>query len=92
VSDTSGFALVRWQMRELGRVEPLEIILEERGGHDYDHLFAYIDKLKMQAETRTLLLKGQGLHPVLLDRTYWRVERKSAWAGLQLADLIASAF
>ena len=46
----------------------------------------------MQAETRTLVLKGPGLHPTLLDRTYWRVERKSAWAGLQLADLIASAF
>jgi hypothetical protein len=82
----------RWQKRELRDLEPLEIILEERGGHDYDHLFAYIDRLRMQAETGTLLLKGPGLHPTLLDRTYWRVERKSAWAGLQLADLVASAF
>lgn len=82
----------QWQLRELGCVAPPEIILEERGGTDYDHLFAYIDKLRMQAETGTLKLKGPGLHPTLLDRTHWRVARKSSWAGLQLADLVASAF
>jgi hypothetical protein len=82
----------RWQLRHLGMVEPLEVILEERGGTDYEHLFSYIDKIRMQAETRTLKLKGPGLNPTLLDRTHWRVERKSSWAGLQLADLVASAF
>jgi hypothetical protein len=72
-------------------VEPPEIIFEERDGHDYDHTLAYIGPLRMQAETGVLLLKSPGLNPILLGRTHWRVEKKDGWAGLQFADLLASA-
>jgi Protein of unknown function (DUF3800) len=83
---------VAWMVKN--DIEPcgLRVVLAERGGHDYDHLFAYIDKLKMQAESGTLLLKGKGLHPALLDRAEWSVRPMAPWAGLQLADVIASSF
>lgn len=82
----------QWQKANLGRVEPIELILERRGGHNYDHLFAYVDRLRMQVESNTLVLKGPGLNPTLLDRTYWRIEPKTESQGLQLADTLASAF
>jgi len=81
-----------WQISEAGKLQPLSLVMAERGGHDYDHFFAYIDKLKMQAETGTMHLKGKGLNPVLLDRSDWSVRPVEELAGLQLADTVASAF
>jgi hypothetical protein len=81
-----------WQLKNVGKIEPLEVNFEERGGHDYEHMFAYIDRLRMQAETGTLFLRGRKLHPEHLDRRSWRAVGKESSAGLQLADTVASAF
>lgn len=83
----------RWQRLRLnGEIGPLEVIFARSGAHDYGHFFSYIDKLKMQSENGTLLLKGPGLNPKLLDRAAWSVRPAESWAGLQLADTIASSF
>jgi hypothetical protein len=81
-----------WQMKEIGHVEPLSVVFAHRGGHDYDHFFSYVDLLAMQSRNGTLFLKSNGLHPETLDRTNWKVLPAERWAGLQLADTVASAF
>ncbi len=81
-----------WQRKELGKIEPIQIVFAHRGGHDYSHLFAYIDLLAMQRRTNKLYLNSRGLDPTLLDRTHWSVIPAEKLAGLQMADTVASAF
>jgi hypothetical protein len=73
---------------ELG---PLNVVFARRG-HDYEHFFKYVDRLRQQKETGTLFLKGPGLAPPLLDRANWSIRPADAVAGLQLADVVASSF
>jgi hypothetical protein len=80
-----------WLKRNRGQLEPLRVVLARRG-HDYNHLFSYVDRLRMQKLTGTLLLKGPGLAPELLERANWTVESAEEIDGLQLADVVASAF
>lgn len=88
--------LSEWNERlckaEKTQISPIRVVFAERGGHDYDHMFAYFDKLRMQAESGTLYLKGKPLAPQLLVRDHWSVVRAEQLAGLQIADTIASAF
>jgi hypothetical protein len=88
--------LSEWNARlcraEGSQVEPIKVVFAERGGHDYDHMFAYFDKLRMQIENGTLFLRGKPLAAELLRRDHWTVERAETLAGLQIADTIASAF
>ena len=81
----------RWHRDKNVKPRGLEVVFAKRGGHDYDHLFAYVDRLRMQVQTRTLHLKSGGLQDPFLDRAHWRVERAESLAGLQLADMIASS-
>jgi hypothetical protein len=78
--------------KERTEMAPLRVVFAERGGHDYDHMFAYFDKLRMQIESGTLHLKGKPIAPALLVRDHWSVARAETLAGLQIADTIASAF
>ena len=83
----------RWQRQRFdGQVGPIEVMFARSGAHDYEHFFSYIDRLRMQAETGTLFLKGPGLNPKMLDRAAWSVRPAEAWAGLQIADTLASSF
>lgn len=70
---------------------PLEIVFAQRG-HNYDHFFSYIDLLRMQKAAGTLFLRGPGLTEPFLDRSFWSITRADQLAGLQLADIAASAF
>lgn len=81
----------RWHREHGIEKGPLEVVFANRGGHDYDHLFAYIDRLRMQVRTQTLHLKSGGLEAPFLERDHWRVEKAESLAGLQLADMIASS-
>lgn len=80
-----------WLTDQNQMIEPMRVIFATRG-HDWAHFFAYVDKLEMQSRTGTLLLQGPGLHHTLLDRTHWRLEKAEERAGLQCADIVASAF
>ena len=80
-----------WQLSNGSVVSPVEIVFATRG-HNWEHFFKYVDKLEMQSRTGTLYLRGPGLHHKLLDRSDWRTEKAEALAGLQCADIVASAF
>lgn len=79
-------------MSEHGGVEPLRIVFAERGGHSYDKMFGYFRVLRMQKDAGTLFLPGLGLKEPTLDQAEWSVAPTTAAAGLQLADVVASAF
>ena len=81
----------RWLKQEGIPLQPLHFCFARRG-HDYGHFLKYVDKLRMQKETGTLYLKGPGLAPALLERSLWTVKKAEEVAGLQLADVAASAF
>jgi hypothetical protein len=80
-----------WQLENVGSRESMRVVFANRG-HDWEHFFKYVDKLCMQKRTGTLYLKGPGLAVELLDRSDWSVEQAAENAGLQLADVVASAF
>lgn len=70
---------------------PIKVVFAERG-HNWEHFFSYVDLLRMQSENGTLFLKGPGLKPALLERDQWSVTKADKLAGLQCADIVASAF
>jgi hypothetical protein len=82
---------VQWHRDEGTRPEPLDIVFAHRGGHNYPHMFAYFETLRMQVAAGTLILKGGGLEPPLLNQDHWSVEPAEKVAGCQLADTVASA-
>lgn len=73
-------------------IEAARIIFSERGGHDYTHLRGYIDTLCAQAETGRTFLKAKEVVPGVLHAGLCDVRPHSGLAGLQLADIAASAF
>ncbi|WP_448661492.1 DUF3800 domain-containing protein [Sphingomonas sp. CJ20] len=81
----------QWHRSEGTNLEPLEIVFARRGGHDYRHMFSYLDTVRMQVAAGTSKLRGVGLEPPTLERDYWSVEPAEKIAGCQLADTIASA-
>jgi len=83
--------VARWHEQEGIEIEPMDVLFASRG-HDWGHFFAYVDKLQMQKRTGTLYLRGPGLHPTLLDRRNWSIDKAERRAGLQCADIVASAF
>lgn len=78
--------------RERKRVDPARIIFSERGGHDYTHLRAYLETLKMQAVAKTTVLRAREIVPDVIEPTLCEVRPHGALAGLQLVDIAASAF
>ena len=58
----------------------MDVLFASRG-HDWRHFFAYVDKLQMQKRTGTLYLRGPGLHPMLLDRRNWSIDKAERRAG-----------
>lgn len=86
-----------WYERQVSRgrlsVAPMRIIFSERGGHDYDKMFAYLfETLPHQANHKTLKKPAKCYNPLMLDRSLASVYQHNDNAGLQLADVIASSF
>lgn len=71
---------------------PLSIVFSENKGHNYDKMFSYFELLNMQARNHAFKLKPKAWNPDMMDRAYWSIEAHNKRAGLQLADLVASAF
>lgn len=77
--------------RDFNEVRPIKLIFSERGGHDYDHLFSYLQLLEQQALHGGLVLKARHIVPGTVRRDLCIVRRHNTMAGLQLADITASA-
>lgn len=73
-------------------VSPARFVFSERGGHNYKELRAYLAKLEAQTLTRTLKLDAKGLAPGIIVNSLCDVRPHADIAGLQLADVAASAF
>lgn len=71
---------------------PLKVVFAERGGHNYRELRAYLAKLEAQTLTGNLVLKRRGITPGTIRADQCHVRRAADVAGLQLADIVASAF
>ncbi|WP_443027211.1 DUF3800 domain-containing protein [Sphingomonas sp. LR60] len=70
----------------------LKIIFSERGGHRYSDLVDYLKKLDHQSRAGTLTLKARCMVPNVLVPELCEVRPHTSVAGLQLADIVASAF
>lgn len=68
------------------------IVFSERGGHDYRHLKAYMGLLEDQALTGHGVRLAREITPGVIRPDLVEVRRHDALAGLQLADITASAF
>lgn len=73
-------------------VFPARLVFSERGGHNYTELRAYLKKLEAQTLTGTLTLDRKGLTRGVIFESLCEVVPHSNLAGLQLADVAASAF
>lgn len=71
---------------------PIKIVFSERGGHDYEHMFSYFERLIDQAKHGGFKKKPKCFEASMMNRSHWSIEPHSKIAGLQLADAIASAF
>lgn len=75
-----------------GEPRKLKIIYSERGGMSYAQLDAYFSWLKLRSDADQLVLPLGDLQWEVMDRNLLEVHNHSARAGLQLADVVASAF
>ena len=73
-------------------ITPLEIIFSENTALNYDGMFNYFDIISNQARTGQFKLKPKCWIPDLMHRAFWKSEPHAKLAGLQLADVVASAF
>lgn len=68
------------------------IVFSERGGHDYHHLKAYLGLLEAQAISGHGVKLAREIVPGVIRPDLVEVRRHDDLAGLQLADIVASAF
>ncbi|KQM64699.1 hypothetical protein ASE65_15630 [Sphingomonas sp. Leaf16] len=70
----------------------IQTVFSERGGHRYADLVNYLKKLDYQARAGTLILNARRIVPDVLVPELCVVRPHANVAGLQLADIVASAF
>jgi hypothetical protein len=71
---------------------PLELIFSENAGLKYDVMFSYFETITQQARLGQFKLKPKYWVPEMMVRDHWKAEPHARLAGLQLADIVASAF
>ncbi|WP_260927427.1 DUF3800 domain-containing protein [Novosphingobium sp. 9] len=81
-----------WSRQEGRDVQPARIVFSEKGGHDYGELRDYLRKLQAQTLTGNLTLDRKGITLGVMRDDLIEVIGHNDLAGLQLADIAASAF
>jgi len=83
---------LRDSMKKYGEPRYMRVVFSQRGGHEYGQTKAYWEHLKAQAASETTFLRKREIkHRVLRFNLVDYVPHTSV-AGLQLADVVASAF
>jgi hypothetical protein len=67
-------------------------VFSENKGHDYDEMISYFKRLNIQSENNSFFLRPKRWIADFISGENVVVQPHSAVAGLQLADVIASAF
>lgn len=70
----------------------LKVVFSHRGGHRFGQMKAYIEQLKAQAIGKTTWLKRREIRPEVLRFQHIVSVPHYQLAGLQFADVVASAF
>jgi hypothetical protein len=83
---------LRRSIKEKGTPGKVKIIFSERGGLRYSQTQAYIELLRTQSRAKTLYLKKRDIKWEVLDYRLLEARPHDTVAGLQLADVVASAF
>ncbi|PZU05286.1 MAG: hypothetical protein DI606_19965 [Sphingobium sp.] len=79
--------------RKMGAgVFPARLVFSHRGGHDYGELRGYLRRIIAQSLTGNLTLDRKGITPDVIFDDLIEVVPHDNLAGLQLADVAASAF
>lgn len=78
-------------IKTYGAIRPLRIVFSNRGGHRYGQTKAYIHQLRAQATAGTTYLNKRVIRPDLLRFNLIDYLPHYMEAGLQLADVVASA-
>ncbi len=78
--------------RGVERPLPVKIVFSHRGGHRYGQMKAYFELLKRQAIANRTYLDHRVIRPEMLRFTLVDYVPHYQMAGLQLADVVASAF
>lgn len=84
---------VEWHsIKEYGKPKKLRIEYSIRGGLSYSQMNAYYTWLKMKGPTANLVLPMGNLRWSVMDSNLLKLYAHQERAGLQLADVVASAF
>jgi hypothetical protein len=83
---------LRHSIRTYGEPRHVKIIFSKRGGHAYGHTFAYNEILKSQARANVTFLDKRTIKWEVIDRRLLEADTSNQNAGLQLADIVTSAF
>lgn len=78
-------------IKTYGGTRPMRIVFSNRGGHRYGQTKAYIHQLRAQATAGTTYLNKRVIRPDLLRFNLIDYLPHYMEAGLQLADVVASA-
>lgn len=82
----------RHSIKESGAVRRAKVIFSERGGHSYSQTKAYQYYIGQQSQSGTLYLQKRDIKWDVLDWSLMESQPHHQSAGLQLADIVASAF
>ncbi|MGV2165109.1 DUF3800 domain-containing protein [Agrobacterium sp. 16-172Ci] len=81
-----------WSTNEFGGPKKVKLVFSERGGHSYRHVETYTELLRIQEEKGRLFQDIRSPKFSVLDHRLIEVIPHNQNAGLQMADIVASAF
>jgi hypothetical protein len=77
---------------EYGKPHFVKLVFSQRGGHSFTQTNAYTELIKTQSRAGTLILDKRSVKWAVLNRYLLEAHPSEQVAGLQVADVIASAF
>ena len=75
-----------------GQSKKLKVVFSERGAHSYPQTAAYIEKLIFQSRSKSTYLRTREIEFDVMDSRLIKSQPHFDNGGLQIADIVASAF
>lgn len=79
-------------MKLYGEPKKIKVIFSERNGHQLAETIAYLELLKIQNVAGTTILSKREIYEQMISFSLMNYAPHTNYAGLQIADVIASAF
>jgi hypothetical protein len=84
--------VLRHSVAKYGSPKLLKVVFSRRDGHSFGHTFAYSELLKIQSRAGTTWLGKRTIRWEVMNYLLLSKEAPESNAGLQLADVVTSAF